>query len=85
MPLVVFDRGKLEALGDLGHRHAAFHILLVGKDQQPCLSQILEGGEESPDKERLTNYKYQKTFICQKSLPTTFFVLIFLNYMSDCD
>lgn len=38
VPLVVFDRGKLEALGDLGHRHATFHILLVGKDQQPCFS-----------------------------------------------
>lgn len=36
VPLVVFDRGKLEALRDLGHRHATFYILLVGKDQQPC-------------------------------------------------
>lgn len=38
VPLVVFDRSELEALGDLGHRHATFHILLVGEDQQPCFS-----------------------------------------------
>lgn len=33
VPLVVLYRGELEALGDLSHRHAALHILLVGKDQ----------------------------------------------------
>lgn len=38
VPLVVFDRGELEALGDLGHRHATFHILLVGKNKEPRFS-----------------------------------------------
>lgn len=38
VPLVVFDGGKLEALGDLSHRHATLHVLLVSKDQQSCLS-----------------------------------------------
>lgn len=47
VPLVVFDGGKLEALGDLSHRHASFHILLIGKDQQSCLSQVLEAREET--------------------------------------
>lgn len=38
VPLVVFDRGKLEALGDFSHSHAAFHILFVRKYQQSCFS-----------------------------------------------
>lgn len=51
VPLVVFHRGKLEALRDLSYRHAAFHILLVGEDQQSRLSQILEdiGGGTKKD------------------------------------
>lgn len=43
VPLVVFDRCKLKALWDFSHSHAAFHVLLVSKDQQSCFSQILEG------------------------------------------
>lgn len=33
VPLVVFDGGELETLGDLGHGHATLDILLVCKDQ----------------------------------------------------
>ena len=42
VPLVVFNRGQLEALRDLSPRHATFHILLVGEDEQPSLLQVLE-------------------------------------------
>lgn len=42
VPLVVFDRCKLKALGDFSHSHAAFNILLVRKDQESCFPQILE-------------------------------------------
>ena len=43
VPLVVFNGGQLEALGDLSPRHATFHILLVGEDEQPSLLQVLGG------------------------------------------
>lgn len=43
VPLVVFDWCQLKALGDFGHSHAAFNILLVSKDQQSCFPQILQG------------------------------------------
>lgn len=35
VPLVVFDGGELETLGDLGHGQATLDVLLVCKDQQP--------------------------------------------------
>lgn len=33
VPLVVFDGGELQTLGDLSHRHATLHVLLVCKNQ----------------------------------------------------
>lgn len=40
LPLVLFHRLKIELFGDLGGAHAAFDVLLVGKDEDVGLVQL---------------------------------------------
>lgn len=53
MPLVVFDGGELQTLGDLGHRHATLHVLLVCKNQQARFPQVLEDAAELDKVEKM--------------------------------
>jgi len=43
MPGVVLDGGEIQVLGDLGGRHGALDVLLVGKYQHRRLPQVLKG------------------------------------------
>ena len=45
VPAVVLDGGEVEVLRDLGSRHGALHVLLVGKDQHMCPPKLLYTGE----------------------------------------
>ena len=38
---MVFDRGQVELLGDLGRRHGALDVLLVGEDEHGGLLEVL--------------------------------------------
>lgn len=42
VPGVVLDGSEIEMLRYLGCRHRAFHILLVGKYQYGCFSEVLK-------------------------------------------